>query len=70
MAKGTIKWFNWDKGFGFIQPENGGADVFLHISAVERAGIKTLKDGQPVSYEVTTERGKTAATDLQLEQAA
>ncbi|MGE3770992.1 MAG: cold-shock protein [Bdellovibrionales bacterium] len=70
MAKGTVKWFNRDKGFGFIQPEDGTADVFVHISAVEKAGISMLTDGQRLSYEVTMERGKAAASDLQLEQAA
>ena len=65
MAIGTVKWFNPTKGFGFIEPEAGGKDVFVHISAVERAGMGTLKEGQRVSYEVVTERGKTAASELQ-----
>jgi len=65
MAIGTVKWFNPGKGFGFIQPEDGSRDVFVHISAVERAGLGTLSEGQRVSFEVTTERGKQAATDLQ-----
>lgn len=64
MAQGTVKWFNATKGFGFIQPENGGSDVFVHISAVQRAGLQTLNEGQKVSYEVTDERGRPAATDL------
>lgn len=66
MAKGTVKWFNSSKGFGFIQPDNGGADVFVHISAVERAGLSALKDGQPISYEVVQDRrtGKAAADQL------
>lgn len=64
MATGTVKWFNTQKGFGFIQPDDGGKDVFVHISAVQRAGLVSLNEGQKVSYEVTTERGKTAATDL------
>jgi len=65
MATGTVKWFNAQKGFGFIQPTSGGPDVFVHISAVERAGLGTLNEGQKVSYEVVTERGKTAAANLQ-----
>jgi CspA family cold shock protein len=59
-----VKWFNPAKGFGFIQPSDGSKDVFVHISAVERAGLGTLVEGQRVSYELTTERGKTAATNL------
>ncbi len=65
MAQGTVKWFNAQKGFGFIQPDNGGADVFVHISAVEKAGMRSLNEGQKVSYEVTSDRGKEAATNLQ-----
>ena len=64
MATGTVKWFNTQKGFGFIQPDDGGKDVFVHISAVQRAGMVSLNEGQKISYEVTTERGKSAATDL------
>lgn len=64
MAIGTVKWFNPAKGFGFIQPEDGSKDVFVHISAVERAGLKELTEGQRVSFEVTTEKGKQAASDL------
>jgi len=64
MAIGTVKWFNPAKGFGFIQPEGGSRDVFVHISAVERAGLGTLNEGQRVSYNVVEERGKQAATDL------
>ncbi|RWJ39783.1 MAG: cold-shock protein [Mesorhizobium sp.] len=66
MAIGTVKWFNATKGFGFIQPDAGGADVFVHISAVERAGLKGLADGQKVSYEVEQDRrtGKSAAGSL------
>ncbi len=64
MAIGTVKWFNPAKGFGFIEPESGDKDVFVHISAVQAAGLGTLTEGQRVSYEVVTERGKTAAGDL------
>ncbi len=64
MATGTVKWFNTEKGFGFIQPDEGGKDVFVHVSAVQRAGMDTLKDGQKVSYEIATERGREAAADL------
>ncbi len=66
MATGTVKWFNPAKGFGFIQPSDGSKDVFVHISAVERAGLPGLKDGQKVSFDVVTERGKTAAGNLKL----
>ncbi|MEE8281318.1 MAG: cold-shock protein [Gammaproteobacteria bacterium] len=64
MAIGTVKWFNPAKGFGFIQPESGDNDVFVHVSAVEAAGMGTLAEGQRVSYDVVTERGKTAAGNL------
>ena len=64
MAKGTVKWFNATKGFGFIQPDNGGKDVFVHISAVERAGMRGLNEGQKLDYEEKEERGKIAAVDL------
>ena len=64
MAIGTVKWFNPAKGYGFIQPESGSQDVFVHISAVEAAGMRTLTEGQKVSYEVVTERGKQAAANL------
>jgi CspA family cold shock protein len=64
MASGTVKWFNTTKGFGFIQPEDGGADVFVHISAVQRAGLPGLNEGQRVTYELQKERGKTAAVNL------
>ncbi len=64
MAEGTVKWFNTTKGYGFIQPAAGGSDVFVHISAVQRAGLQGLSDGQKVSYELQTERGKTAAVDI------
>jgi CspA family cold shock protein len=65
MATGTVKWFNSQKGFGFIQPDNGDSDVFVHISAVEKAGLRTLNEGQKVSYEITSERGKNSATNIQ-----
>jgi len=66
MATGTVKWFNATKGFGFIQPAEGGKDVFVHISAVERAGMQTLREGQKVSYELTQDRrtGKSSADRL------
>ena len=64
MAIGTVKWFNAAKGFGFIQPKDNSKDVFVHISAVERAGMGTLNEGQSVSYEVVNERGKLAASNL------
>jgi len=66
MATGTVKWFNPNKGFGFIAPDDGGNDVFVHISAVERAGIDRLNDDQKVSYEIVESRGKEAADDLKL----
>ena len=66
VALGTVKWFNAQKGFGFIQPADGGKDVFVHISAVERAGLNSLNEGQKIRYEVVTDRGKQAAGNLQL----
>lgn len=66
MANGIVKWFNSTKGFGFIQPEGGAKDVFVHISAVERAGLKTLNEGQAVSYELVTNKGRTSAEELKL----
>ncbi len=66
MATGTVKWFNPAKGFGFIQPDQGSSDVFVHISALERAGIQTLNEGQRVSYELATNKGKTSAANLKL----
>lgn len=64
MATGTVKWFNATKGFGFIQPEGGSKDVFVHISAVEKSGLGTLNEGQRVSFDIVTERGKQAAANL------
>jgi CspA family cold shock protein len=66
MPSGTVKWFNPTKGYGFIQPSDGGKDVFVHISAVERAGLSTLNEGQKVTFEIQTERGKSAATNLRV----
>jgi cold shock protein len=65
MPVGTVKFFNTQKGYGFIQPEDGSKDVFVHITAVERAGMRSLAEGQKLSYEVVTERGKQAAGNLQ-----
>ena len=67
MATGTVKWFNETKGFGFIQPDEGGNDVFVHVSAVEAAGLKTLNDNQKVSYDLVEDRkGRNSAGNLQL----
>lgn len=66
MAQGTVKWFNKIKGYGFIAPQNGSKDVFIHISAVESAGLFDLKEGQEVSYEITAHKGKESATDIKL----
>lgn len=66
MATGTVKWFNPTKGFGFIQPDQGSSDVFVHISAVERAGLNGLNEGQKVSYELATDKGKTSAVNLKI----
>ena len=65
MATGTVKFFNTQKGFGFITPSDGSRDVFVHISALERSGMRTLNEGQRVTYDVVTERGKQAASNLQ-----
>ena len=64
MASGTVKWFNGQKGYGFIQPDDGGKDVFVHISAVERAGLGALNEGQKLKYDVQMDRGKAAAVNL------
>jgi CspA family cold shock protein len=68
MSTGTVKWFNGTKGYGFIQPDDGGADIFVHISAVERAGLRTLNEGQKITYELEQDRrsGKMAAGNLQV----
>ena len=67
MAIGTVKWFNATKGYGFIMPQDGGKDVFVHITAVQAAGLRGLNEGQRVSYEVNVERGKEAAVNLQVD---
>jgi cold shock protein len=66
MATGTVKWFNTQKGFGFVQPDDGGKDIFVHISAVEQAGLKGLNDGQKLSFELVTDKrtGRTSAGNL------
>jgi CspA family cold shock protein len=64
MATGTVKWFNPTKGFGFIEPENGGSDVFVHISAVEKAGLRGLNDGQKIEFDIQEEKGKQSACNL------
>ena len=69
MANGTVKFFNTTKGYGFITPDDGSNDVFVHISALEKAGIRQLNDGQKVSYEVATNKGKTSAVNIQLQDA-
>lgn len=66
MATGTVKWFNASKGYGFIAPSEGGKDVFVHITELEKAGIRQLNDGQAVSYEIATNKGRQAATDIKL----
>ena len=66
VAIGTVKWFNATKGYGFIQPETGGKDVFVHISAVERAGLSSLNEGARVSYEIAANRGKESAENLRV----
>lgn len=64
MSTGTVKWFNMQKGYGFIAPENGGADVFVHITAVEKAGFRTLNENEKVAYDLLSEKGKTSAGNL------
>lgn len=70
MANGTVKWFNPTKGYGFIAPQDGSSDVFVHISALEKAGIHSLNEGQTVSYDIAANKGKTAAANLKLADAA
>jgi CspA family cold shock protein len=67
MPSGTVKWFNSQKGYGFIQPQGGGKDVFVHISAVEKAGLSTLNEGQRVQYEEVSNRGKSSAENLKVD---
>ncbi len=66
MATGTVKWFNPTKGYGFIQPQGGGKDVFVHISAVERAGLSTLNEGQNIDYELVQSRGRESAENIKV----
>ena len=66
MSTGTVKWFNATKGFGFIVPEGGGKDVFVHITAVQAAGLRGLNEGQKIEFEIATERGKLAATNIKV----
>jgi cold shock CspA family protein len=68
VALGTVKWFNSQKGYGFIQPQNGGKDVFVHISAVEKAGLTGLSEGQVVEYEEVSNKGKTSAENLKVQR--
>jgi CspA family cold shock protein len=68
MAKGTVKWFNSQKGYGFIQPQSGSKDVFVHISAVERAGLSGLNEGQVIEYEEVSNKGKTSAENLKVQR--
>jgi len=66
MATGTVKWFNTQKGYGFIVPDEGGKDVFVHISAIERSGLRSLNEGQKVEFELQTDKGKTAAVNIKV----
>jgi CspA family cold shock protein len=68
MARGTVKWFNSQKDYGFIQPQGGGKDVFIHISAVEKAGLPGLNEGQVIDYEEVSNRGKTSAENLKVQR--
>lgn len=68
MATGTVKWFNAQKGYGFITPDDGGKDVFVHISAVEQAGLKGLRENERVSFDVSEQRGKPAASNIKVEE--
>ena len=69
MASGTVKWFNGTKGYGFIQPDDGGADVFVHISAVQAAGLRSLNEGQKVNFELQSNKGRTSAVNLKTDAA-
>ena len=66
MATGTVKWFNATKGYGFIQPDDGGKDVFIHVTAVQKAGLTGLNEGQKISYELATDRGKSSAANIKV----
>ena len=66
MATGTVKWFNPTKGYGFIQPQDGGRDVFVHISAIERVGLSSLNEGQTIEYEIVSNRGKQSAESIKV----
>jgi CspA family cold shock protein len=66
MATGTVKWFNATKGYGFIQPDDGGKDVFLHVSAVERAGLSNVNEGAKIEYEIVSDRGKQSAGNIKI----
>jgi CspA family cold shock protein len=66
MATGTVKWFNTIKGYGFIQPDDGSKDVFVHISAVQKAGLRTLMEGQKIEFEIAMEKGKSSAVNLKV----
>jgi CspA family cold shock protein len=66
MARGKVKWYNSQKGYGFIAPDDGGKDVFVHATALEAAGLRSLADGQAVTFELTQDRGKTSATNLKI----
>jgi cold shock protein len=68
MPIGTVKWFNPTKGYGFIQPQGGGKDVFVHISAVERAGLRSLNEGQVIEFELASNKGKTSAENLKIQR--
>jgi CspA family cold shock protein len=66
MQEGTVKWFSTERGYGFIQPNDGGRDIFVHITALQAAGLRNLNEGQKIRFELKTERGKTAAVNLQV----
>ncbi|MCB2098072.1 MAG: cold-shock protein [Parvularculaceae bacterium] len=66
MATGTVKWFNATKGYGFIQPDDGGKDVFVHVTAVQKSGLTGLNEGQKISYDLSSDRGKTSAANLKV----